>query len=210
MEPRDPVAEAPDNDLVVRVRGLVNRFGSQVVHDGLVVRGPAQRDHGHRRRLRSGQVGTASHHPRPARAAGGNRRGLRPEHPRALAGRAPRHVARLRRHVPERRADLLAVASRRTSSCRCAKPIRCRKSVLDELVQLNLSLVGLAPGRRREISRAALRRHGQARGARARTRASSRSFCSSTSRPRDSTRFPRRTSMRYCCTFTPSSSSRWS
>ena len=55
---------------LLEVQGLVNRFGPQLVHDGLdmqVVRGRSLR---HRRRIRRRQVGAAAHDPRPAAAAG--------------------------------------------------------------------------------------------------------------------------------------------
>ena len=84
------------------------------------------------------------------------------------------------------------------------------EKTLDELADLNLALVGLAPDAGSKISRrncpaawsSAPRWRGRLRW--------SPSSCSSTSRPPASIPFPPRPSMSYCCTFIPSCGSRWS
>ena len=92
---------------MIRVEGLVNRFGGQIVHDGLSFEVRAHEIMGV-----VGGSGTGKtvllrtilglHQPQA-----GSVEVLRPEHPRALGGGAPCHVAQLRGHLPERGADQL-------------------------------------------------------------------------------------------------------
>ena len=94
-------------DPIVRVRGLVNRFGAQIVHDGPRHGSAAQRDLRRGRRFGSRQVGTAAHDPRVAAAAGRQRRDVWPRRGASNAPGTARHGAQLRRDVPERGVDQL-------------------------------------------------------------------------------------------------------
>ena len=59
------------SDAVIEVRGIVNRFGAQVVHDRLDMEVHGGRGLRHRRRLGQRQIGAAQDHPRPAAARAG-------------------------------------------------------------------------------------------------------------------------------------------
>jgi phospholipid/cholesterol/gamma-HCH transport system ATP-binding protein len=144
MEPHDPVAEATDDDLVVSVRGLVNRFGHQVVHDGLsfevrrneimgIVGGSGAGKSVLLRTilgLREPQAGTVE-------VFGRNIHALSPAERLAMA-RAYGVTFQSGALISS-----LSVAENIQLPLREAYALE--ESVLDELVQLNLSLVGLAP-----------------------------------------------------------------
>jgi phospholipid/cholesterol/gamma-HCH transport system ATP-binding protein len=144
MEPHDPVAIAPDDELVVSVRDLVNRFGSQVVHDGLsfevrrneimgIVGGSGAGKSVLLRTilgLREPQAGTVE-------VFGRNIHALSPAERLAMA-RAYGVTFQSGALISS-----LSVAENIQLPLREAYALE--ESVLDDLVQLNLSLVGLAP-----------------------------------------------------------------
>src|SRR6202453_950146 len=144
MERRNPVAEPADDELVVRVRGLVNRFGSQVVHDGLSFEV--------RRNEIMGIVG----------GSGAGKSvllhsilGLRERQAGTIEvfGRNIQELSPAERLAMTRAYGVTFQSGALISSLSVAENIQLRlreaysleESVLDELVQLNLSLVGLAP-----------------------------------------------------------------
>ena len=129
---------------VIAVRGIVNRFGCQVVHDGVEHRRAAGRGVRHRRRLRQRQVGAAADHARPAPAE--RRRGARSKARdiTQLATTELREVkARYGVTFQQRRAVHARSPSRRTSSCRCANTSTLAGRRSTALAELRLRMVGL-------------------------------------------------------------------
>jgi phospholipid/cholesterol/gamma-HCH transport system ATP-binding protein len=144
MSPRDPVVEPPADELIVRVRGLVNRFGTQLVHDGLSFEV--------RRNEIMGIVGGSG--------AGKSvllRTILGLREPQAgtveVFGRNIHALSPAERLAMTRSYGVTFQSGALISSLSVAENIQLplreayslEESVLDDLVQLNLSLVGLAP-----------------------------------------------------------------
>jgi phospholipid/cholesterol/gamma-HCH transport system ATP-binding protein len=144
MEPGDHAAEPSDDEFVVRVRGLVNRFGTQVVHNGLSFEV--------RRNEIMGIVGGSG--------AGKSvllRTILGLREPQAgtveVFGRNVHELSPAERLAMTRAYGVTFQSGALISSLSVAENIQLplreayslEESVLDDLVQLNLSLVGLAP-----------------------------------------------------------------
>ena len=125
--PRDPGRRGVRGDLhgarhlmdpVISVRGIVNRFGRQVVHDGLDVEIRRGRGVRHRRRFGQRQVGAAADPARPAEAGErlGAHRGARSHRP--VGARAARRSSGATASCSSAARCFPRFPSRRTSSCR--------------------------------------------------------------------------------------------
>ncbi len=144
MAARDDVTQTSDNELVVRVRGLVNRFGAQVVHNDLAFEV--------RRNEIMGIVGGSGagksvllhtilglHEPQAGTVE--------------VFGRSIHELSPAERLAMARAYGVTFQSGALISSLSVAENIQLplreayslEESVLDDLVQLNLSLVGLAP-----------------------------------------------------------------
>ena len=156
---------------MIRVRGLVNRFGAQVVHDGLDMDVQSNEIFG----IVGGSGAGKSVLLRTIL-------GLR--HPDAgtveLYGKNVQQMAVADRSALVQSYGVTfqngALISSLTVAQNIQLPLReylpASERILDELAELNLALVGLAPEAGEEIPLAAVRRHGQTRraGARAQPR----------------------------------------
>ena len=171
MEPAShaAVVEPPSDRPVVRVEGLVNRFGAQVVHDGLSLEVRANEIFG----IVGGSGAGKSVLLRTIL-------GLR--QPQAgtveVFGRDIRHLTAEERLAMSRSYGVTFQSGALISSLSVAQNIQLplremytlSEEALDDLVQLNLSLVRARSRCRQQVSGATLRRYGQTRRARPRAR----------------------------------------
>ena len=125
------MADSPSSP-IVRVRGLVNRFGAQVVHDGLDHRRVRQRDIRRGRRFRLGQIGAAAHDPGVAPAAGRHRRNV---WPRTYEAFRPSGVDLVRSYgvTFQNGALISSLNVAQKFSCPCANTTRLPEEALAEL-----------------------------------------------------------------------------
>ena len=128
---------------VVEVQGLVNRFGTQLVHDGLDMEVHADEVFGIVGGSGTGKsvlLRTILGLQRPAGGHGAHQRQRHhpPERGRSCAASSPATVS------PSRRArSTPASPSGRTCSCRCSSTSASTRAALDDLALLKIRLVGL-------------------------------------------------------------------